>query len=73
MLETVGKTLERVRLKVDHILGNTFLDPNVFKKKGEKILCRRNNVGYRIPCILFSPAHLGETGENMHTRATSYV
>ena len=31
------------------------------------ISCRRNNVGYNIPCKLCPVAYIGETGENMHT------
>ena len=33
----------------------------------------KNNVGYKIPCKLCPAAYLGETGENMHTRAKSHL
>ena len=43
------------------------------KTQKNKILCRRNNVGYKIPCKLCPATYYGETGENMHTRAKSHL
>ena len=75
IIETAGKTLESVLVKSDPFNGNKCEDPKCLpnKNKKNKISCRRNNIGYRIPCKLCPAAYLGETGENMHTRAKSHL
>ena len=75
VIETAGKTLESVLVKADPFLGIKCLDPKCLPNKNlkHKILCRRNNVGYKIPCKLCPASYIGETGENMHTRAKSHL
>ena len=67
IIETAGKTLETVLVKADPFSGNKCLDKTCLPKN--KISCRKYNEGYKIPCKLCPGAYLGETGENMHTRA----
>ena len=50
------------------------------KNKNNRISCRRNSVGYRIPCKICieegrtkAGVYVGETGENMHTRMKSHL
>ena len=52
-----------------------YVDPKCLPNKNPKntIECRRNIVGYKIPCKLCPAAYLGETGENMHIRAKSHL
>ena len=75
VIETAGKTLENVLVKSDPFGGNKCDDKNCIPNKNpkNKISCRKNNVGYKIPCKLCPAAYLGETGENMHTRAKSHL
>ena len=75
IIETAGKTLENVLVKSDPFNGNKCLDKTCLPNKNSKnkISCRKNNVGYKIPCKLCPGAYLGETGENMHTRAKSHL
>ena len=75
IIETSGKTLESVLVKADPFQGNNCLDPKCLPNKNvkNKISCRRNNIGYRIPCKLCPASYLGESGENMHTRAKSHL
>ena len=75
IIETSGKTLESVLVKADPFQGNKCLDPKCLPNKNVKntISCRRNNIGYRIPCKLCPASYLGESGENMHTRAKSHL
>ena len=74
IFETAGKTLESVLVKADPFQGNKCLDAKCLPNKNtkNKISCRRNNIGYRIPCKLCPAAYIGETGENMPTRAKSH-
>ena len=48
---------------------------NVYPTKNPKtkLVAEKNNVGYKIPFKLCPAAYLGETGENMHTRAKSHL
>ena len=75
IIETAGKTLENVLVKADPFHGNKCLDKTCLPNKNpkNKISCRKNNVGYKISCKLCPGAYLGETGENMHTRAKSHL
>ena len=75
IIETSGKTLESVLVKADPFQGNKCSDPKCLPNKNykNKINCRRNNIGYKIPCKLCPAAYLGESGENMHTRAKSHL
>ena len=75
VIETAGQTLENILVKSDPFGGNKCDDKNCIPNKNpkNKISCRKNNVGYKIPCKLCPAAYLGETGENMHTRAKSHL
>ena len=75
IIETAGKTLESVLVRADPFMGNKCVDPKCLPNKNpkNKINCRRNNIGYRIPCKQCPAAYIGETGENMHTRAKSHL
>ena len=75
IIETSGKTLESVLVKADPFQGNKCLDPKCLPNKNPKnqIYCRRNNIGYKIPCKICPAAYIGETGENMHTHAKSHL
>ena len=75
IIETAGQTLENVLVKSDPFNGNKCLDKKCIANKNIKnhISCRKNNVGYKIPCKLCPAAYIGETGENMHTRAKSHL
>ena len=75
IIETAGNTLENVLVKADPFNGNKCLDKTCLPNKNpkNKISCRKNNVGYKISCKLCPGAYLGETGENMHTRAKSHL
>ena len=75
IIETAGQTLENVLVKSDPFNGNKCLDAKCIPNNNVKnhIGCRRNNVGYKIPCKLCPAAYIGETGENMHTRAKSHL
>ena len=82
IIETAGKSLEKVLVKSDPLNGNTCSDKSCLpnKNKSNKIGCRRNNVGYRIPCKLCveegrarGGVYIGETGENMHIRMKSHL
>ena len=75
IIETSGKTLESVLVKADPFQGNKCSDPKCLPNKNykNKINCRRNNIGYKIPCKLCPAAYLGESGENMHTCAKSHL
>ena len=75
IIETSGKTLESVLVKADPFQGNKCLDPKCLPNKNvkNKISCWRNNIGYIIHCKLCPASYLGESGENMHTRAKSHL
>ena len=62
-------------LKTDPFKGNQCSDKNCLpaQNPNNTISCRRNNIGYRIPCKLCNiegknSVYIGETGENMHVR-----
>ena len=82
VIETAGKSIERVLVKTDPLNGNTCSDKSCLpnKNRNNRISCRRNNVGYRIPCKICieegrtnAGVYVGETGENMHTRMKSHL
>ena len=80
IIETSGKSLERCLVKTDPFGGNKCLDKNCLPSQNinNKISCRRNNIGYRIPCKLCNnegkySVYIGETGESMHTRFKSHL
>ena len=75
IIETAGQTLENVLVKPDPFNGDKCLDLKCIPNKNMKnhISCRKNNLGYKIPCKLCPAAYIGETGENMHTRAKSHL
>ena len=82
IVETAEKSLERCLVTADPFHGNKCSDKSCLPARNEnnKISCRRNNVGYRIPCKLCQKAgesdgavYIGETGENMHTRMKSHL
>ena len=51
IIETAGKTLENGLVKADPFSGNKCLDKTCLPNKNpnNKISCRENNVGYKIP------------------------
>ena len=64
----------------DSFKGNQCTDKSGLPARNvnNKISCRRNNFGYRIPCEIClrdgesgGAVYIGETGENMHTRMKS--
>ena len=82
VIETEGKSIERVLVKTDPLNGNICSDKSCIpnKNRNNRISCRRNNVGYRIPCKICieegrtnAGVYVGETGENMHTRMKSHL
>ena len=80
IIETSGKSLERCIVKTDPFNGNQCSDKNCLpaQNPNNTISCRRNNVGYRIPCKLCiiedkNSVYIGETGENMHVRYKSHL
>jgi hypothetical protein len=75
IIETAGQTLENLLVNPDPWSGNKCSDSTCIPNKNIKnhISCRRNNVGYKISCKLCPTAYIGETGENMHTRAKSHL
>ena len=80
IIETSGKSLERCIVKTDPFNGNQCLDKTCLpaQNKNNKISCRRNNIGYRIPCKICikegkNGIYIGETGENMHVRMKSHL
>ena len=76
IIETAGKSLEKVLVKNDPFGGNKCQDGVeclAAKNPKNKIGCRRNNIGYQILCKKCEGAYIGETGENMHTRLKSHL
>ena len=80
IIETSGKSLEHCIVKTDPFNGNQCLDKNCLPAQNpdNKISCRRNNIGYRIPCKLCitegkNSVYVGETGENMHVHYKSHL
>ena len=75
IIETAGQTLENVLVKLDPFTGNKCLDKKCIANKNIKnhISCRKNNIGYKIPCKLCPAAYIGEMGENMHTQEKSHL
>ena len=80
IIETSGKSLERCIVKTDPFNGNQCLDKTCLpaQNKNNKISCRMNNIGYRIPCKICikegkNGIYIGETGENMHVRMKSHL
>ena len=76
LIETAGKTLEKVLVNTDPFGGTQCPDVGgclAARNKKNKIGCRRNNLGYKISCKKFPGAYLGETGENMNTRLKSHL
>ena len=82
IIETAGKPLEKVLVKTDPFNGNSCNDESCLpnKNKNNRISCRRNSVGYRIPCKICllegrqkCGIYIGETGENMHVRMKSHL
>ena len=76
IIETAGKSLERVLVKTDPFGGNKCPEVGgclAANNKKNQIECRRNNVGYKIPCKKCPAAYFGETWENMHTRLKSHL
>ena len=80
IIETSGKSLERCLVQNDPFDGNKCLDKNCLPSQNinNRISCRRNNIGYKIPCKLCNnegktSVYVGETGENMHTRFKSHL
>ena len=80
IIETAVRTLERELVKVDSFGGNMCNDkhwiPN--KNKENKISCRKNNIGYQIPCKICqrdgkAACYFGETGCNMHKRMKEHL
>ena len=58
IVETAGKSLERCLVTADPFHGNKCSDKSCLPARNEnnKISCRRNNVGYRVPCKLCQKA-----------------
>ena len=52
IIETAGKTLESVLVRADPFMGNKCVDPLCLPNKNpkNKISCKKNNIGYIIPC-----------------------
>ena len=82
IIETAGKPLEKVLVKTDPFNGNSCSDKSCLsnRNKNNRISCRRNSVGYRIPCKIClrdgrqkCGVYIGETGENMHVRMKSHL
>ena len=80
IIETAGKSLERVLVATDPFNGNSCTDKGClpWKNKDNKISCRQNNVGYQILCQVClragkSAIYFGETGCNMHKRMKEHL
>ena len=82
IIETAGKPLEKVLVRTDPFNGNSCSDKSCLpnRNKNKRISCRRNSVGYRIPCKIClrdgrqkCVVYVGETGENMHVRMKSHL
>ena len=82
MVETAEKSLERCLVTADPFHGNKCSDKSCLPARNEnnKISCRRNNVGNKIPCKHCQKAgesdgavYIGETGENMHKRMKKHL
>ena len=82
IVEMAGKTLESTLVQVDPFMGNKCDDAKCIPAKTQKnkISCRKNNIGYQIPCLVCPRAggvstaiYFGESGNNMHKRMKEHL
>ena len=90
IIETAGRTLEQTLVNTDPFGGNQCHDAKCLPSKDpkNKINCRRNNVCYRVTCLLCLKAgspntqhdcydtctcYFGQSGKNCHCRAKEHV
>ena len=90
IIETAGRTLEQTLVNTDPFGGNQCYDAKCLPSKDpkNKISCRRNNVCYRVTCLLCLRAgnpnsqhdcydtctcYFGQSGKNCHCRSKEHV